>query len=261
MADAAQETDASERTDGESAEEKRQRKRRARSRDITEKVTIGILVGAVGGAVAGIILAILTPWVVDQIEGPTCDDTEDLVAVSPISVGATTWLTEEEESGNVIVHEPRRAVDHDSGTSWVEDAEDPANPYGRGEQVRFEFDEPADLQLICVVNGYAKSWDLYEANARARQWTVDTEQGQHVAVLADKTPNTYAGFQKLEFEAGTTGHVTLIIETTRAGLGDDGFRDTALSEVEFWANGSTTAAATPTTTPPTMMPIEPSGGG
>lgn len=202
---------------------------------VLEGVIVGLVTGVVGGVVVSLLLTAWTPRIVEGFDEPTCNDPEELVLVEPAGVGATSWYNQVFENGVALPHYPGNAVDHDSGTAWVERST--TNDYGIGESIAFQFDEPVDLQLICVVNGYAKSATLYEDNARARQWTVATDHATSVAVLNDKTADSYATFESLPFAVGPTRTVTLTIMSTRAGQGLDGDKDTALSEVEFWATG------------------------
>lgn len=62
-------------------------------------------------------------------------------------------------------YSPRNVLDDDFSTAWVEGAPDD----GVGEWIELTFDELDGLAYIGIVNGYAKSKELYYANARIKR--------------------------------------------------------------------------------------------
>jgi hypothetical protein len=78
-----------------------------------------------------------------------------------------------------------------------------------------------------LTNGYAKSNELFERNARVRVANIETGQGVRTANLRDtKSP------QRLTFAPGRTNFVKLTIERVYPGTR---YADTLISEAEFYA--------------------------
>jgi hypothetical protein len=129
-------------------------------------------------------------------------------------------------------------LDGDAGTAWVEGrTADDKEPLGINDSLVFGWDEPQDLQLVCVVNGYAKSWDVYTRNASVRLATVTTDRGDEEEIgLLQKGEDTFTEYQVLKAPKGSTNKLTITIVAVRSGVStaSERFPDTALSEVEFW---------------------------
>lgn len=196
---------------------------------------VGILAGIVAGVVTSAVLLLVTPglseWFVTQ---PTCDAPRDLVLVPLASSDATAsshLAVDPSAKDPQHGHPATDAIDSNAGTAWVEGADG----YGVGEYLEFTLPPTTDLQMVCVVNGYAKTLDLYHLNSRARQLEVTTDAGVKVAVLPGGTDASFQRFQQLALVPGQTGSVRLTIRSTWVGAGNDAAADTSLSEVEFWA--------------------------
>lgn len=195
------------------------------------KVTIeGVIAGLIAPLAVGALLVILSPQISEWLDEPTCEDPESLRLVDPISASASSIHTDTEQEGG-LAHPPELAYDGDLGSGWVEDDKE---GYGKNEWIEFELPDGADLQMVCIVNGYAKDEDLYRKNGRARQLSVLTDVGTTTASLPDKSAEEFAAFQSVDISPGNTLKVRLTIRSTRASAGSGGVRDTAISEVEFW---------------------------
>lgn len=180
------------------------------------------------GVVVVILVAMMSGWLQEQFREPTCDDPKDLVLVTPSGVTARHDRAYADAEG---VYPASNAMDTNSGTAWVE-----GQPgYGVDEWLRFTFDDRPDIQMICVVNGYAQTAERYELNGRVRQFEVTTDAGSKTAVLADLPLDEVSTFQRLRLPQGRTETVRLTIRSTSSMGGSRAIADTAISEVEFWA--------------------------
>jgi hypothetical protein len=142
-----------------------------------------------------------------------------LVGSEDVRTSATSRLP---NSGD-ITYDPANTVDGDAQTAWSEGRPGP----GVGETLTYRFTRPINLRRIVVLNGYAKSNELFERNARVRVANIETGQGVRTANLRDtKSP------QRLTFASGRTNFVKLTIERVYPGTR---YADTLISEVEFYA--------------------------
>jgi len=189
----------------------------------------------------GLVLAIfglLAPgWIADRFRPPTCDAPEGLeqAKVDRNDVTGAAKPDDVFKRKGRVTYEPGNLVDGNTSTAWVE-AE---SGLGLGSSVRLEFDEPVDVRLVCVVNGYAQSWDLYKRNSRARVLEVRTGQGKRFAMLADAgRPDRPAFYQQAAAAEGKTSYLTLTLDSAYAAQQDDvqtaAYSDTSISEVEVW---------------------------
>ncbi|WP_346619590.1 NADase-type glycan-binding domain-containing protein [Blastococcus montanus] len=190
------------------------------------------MTGVLSTVLGSLLLLVLAPRVEEALREPTCDDPRGLELVRPLEV--TSTHPELAPQGQQS-YELARMLDGDSGTAWVEGVLDEDNPYGRGVSLEFRFPDETDLRLACVVNGYGRSWETYQENARLRLLDVETQQGDSEEVgLPEKTPDTFAVHQELAVPEGTTTFLRLTIVEARAGQGADRATDLAVSEIEFW---------------------------
>jgi len=187
--------------------------------------------GAIAGVIAPVVVVVLVAAFAGQLQSwfrePTCDDPKDLVLLTPASVEASGGEAYADAQGT---YPASNAMDTNSGTAWVEGVDG----YGTGEWLRFRFADIADVQMLCVVNGYAQSARRYAENGRVRQVELSTDQGTRVAVLSDLPLDEVATFQRLHPPEGPTTTVTLTIRSTSSMGGSEVYEDTAISEVEFW---------------------------
>jgi len=197
-----------------------------------DKLITPVLVGLVL-AVFGILAP---PWIARRLQMPTCQDPGDLVLVTPTTVGGGSKPPDTFQNRGAVSYWPANLVDDNTSTAWVEG--EPG--LGLGAQLTLHFDPDADVRLVCIVDGYAESWDLYKRNSRVRLLKVDSDQGTRTALLADAgSPDRPAVYQQLNTEAGPTSRLTLTIVSAYAAQRDSAlttaYPDTSISEVEVWA--------------------------
>ena len=189
---------------------------------------------------AGLVLAVfgvLAPsWIAKRLQTPTCQDPGDLVLVTPTKVGGDSKPPDTFQNKGAVSYWPTNVVDGNTSTAWVEGE----TGLGLGAQLALEFHPNADVRLVCIVDGYAESWDLYKRNSRVRLLKVDSDQGPRTALLADAgSPDRPAVYQQLNIEIGPTSHITLTVVSAYAAQRDSAlitaYPDTSISEVEIWA--------------------------
>lgn len=195
-------------------------------------VFLALVVGLTIAIVGPLVLSRATPWVEEQLRTPGCDDPRGLVPLPGVTV--------EVANPSLPGYEPASLVDTDTATAWIEGiaGDDPRTNLGQGTTFEFDLPDGSDLQMICIVNGYAASWDLFRANASVRLLTVSTDAGENVVSgLSARREADYAAFETLDFARGRTDRVTVRIDSARAGLDDgqaESSTDLAVSELEFW---------------------------
>ena len=137
-----------------------------------------------------------------------------------ISAEASSVLPPVPDEG--LSYGPDNTLDGDLATAW----NDGAPGSGVGERLTFAFDEPVELVSLEIVNGYAKSADLYAANARVREARIVTDEvTTDVELLDIISPQTIDG------PFGTTGSVTIEVLSVYPG---NRYEDLAISEIVFW---------------------------
>jgi hypothetical protein len=205
-----------------------------------KQVSVGAIIGVSSSIVSAVVLAIGLPWMQDRLRDPTCDDPRGLaLAAKPAVTASSTYVRRPDnpvERG--LSYGAENVLDGDAGTAWVEGrtAKD-KEPLGINDSLVFVWDKPQDLQMVCVVNGYAKSWDVYRRNASVRLATVTTDRGDEEEVgLQQLGEDTFIQYQPLKAPKGSTNKLTFTIVAVHSGVSTASarFPDTALSEVEFW---------------------------
>lgn len=189
----------------------------------------GLLISLITAVATSFLLLALTPFFKSALAEPDCDDPRGLQLVSGIGAESSSALTESDPI--VIEHHADLAIDGDLGTSWVEGVEG----LGKNETLTLTLPGTPDVQLVCVINGYAKSEALFLRNARVRQFTVQTDKGTQPSMLRQKPVADYAAYQSLGIPKGSTSKIVLTIAIAVGGVGGDRAADTSISEVEVWA--------------------------
>ena len=77
------------------------------------------------------------------------------------------------ESLGPLSYGPKNLYDGDPSTAWVEGA----RGHGIGEWVTFRFEYSMAFRYFWIVNGYAKSGDLFRKNGRVRELLVEAAGG------------------------------------------------------------------------------------
>jgi serine/threonine protein kinase len=165
----------------------------------------------------------------DVAAAPYCTHSDDLQPFTEVNVSAGAKTAEDG-----ISYEAANLVDGKPSTAWVEGADG----LGAGESVTFTFSRPVTVVTACLINGYAKSADLYQRNARARTVEVITDHETSVVGLTDlgliAEPST---FQELPLPEKVVTRVTLRLRSFYGPnqlAGQPSYEDTCLSEVVFW---------------------------
>lgn len=197
-------------------------------RSLVEGVVFALAV-ALLSATAGPLLA---SRLAEATREPNCSDPRDLVRLEPAGSAASSNLAAETtKDGRTLEYDSQQAMDGDTGTAWVEGR----SGLGQQEWIEFNFPQEVRPQLVCIVNGYALTWDLYQKNARIRGVKV-TGPGELAAVLIDAgTSDRPAVFQDVKLrDPQPTMTIRLTVTSLYAASGRQRFDDTSLSEVEFW---------------------------
>jgi len=199
-----------------------------------------VLEGLTFALLAGLLAAALGPILADRLaeatREPTCSDPRELSRALPVNSRASSALPDETtKDGRELHYGAPSASDGDTGTAWVEGA----SGLGQGEWIEFEFSPGVEITLICIVNGYALTWDLYQQNSRIRGLQVSNDTNlKTVAALGDVASSEHtAVFQDVpldQFPSSQT--LRLTITSVYAASGRQRFDDTSLSEIEFWSS-------------------------
>jgi hypothetical protein len=175
------------------------------------------------------------PWIAERLQAPTCEDPRDLRLATPDQVEGQSKPADNFPKKGIVAYGVANLVDGNTSTAWVEDRQG----LGLGSPFTLHFQSPVDVRLVCLVDGYAESWDLYKRNSRARLLTVDTQQGTRAALLRDAgSPDQPAVYQRVNVAPGMTPYLTLTIKGAYAAQRDTtatlAYSDTSISEVEVW---------------------------
>ncbi len=149
----------------------------------------------------------------------------NLASAATIAVPATGEPTTDFD-GTLVAYEASQMADRNTSTTWRMEGD------ATGESVTLTLAEPAVVERVGIVNGYAKQVagvDWYPNNRRILSVTWSFEDGTSVEQTFAERP----GMQRLKVPPVQTGTVTLTITSvTPPGLGNLGRDYTAISEVE-----------------------------
>ena len=176
----------------------------------------------------GVATPTVSAWLHPVAVKHSCSDTGGLTPITPTAVTSSGDLTDE-QSG--VIHAAALTIDGDARTAWAEDKPG----LGSGSWLQWAFPANTDLQLVCIVNGYAKTRSVYESNATIRDLSA-TSGGQTVtSTLPQKSLADFAGTQSVSFTAGHTASLRITITSAYAATGDHPAQDTCVSEIYFYA--------------------------
>ena len=148
----------------------------------------------------------------------------ELLSPDRIAVEASSEL----ESAGELTYGARNTLDGNRETAWNSDAADPV-----GQTLTYRFAEPVELTALRLVNGYAKSDEIYAANHRLKSVMVITDEASRPLTLLDTDDP-----QEISFEFGLTSKVIIEVTEIFEGQGFDNpeiSSDLALSEIAFVA--------------------------
>ena len=171
---------------------------------------------------------LIQDWLLPE---PDCSDASGLVRVRPVDANASSDLAPQ----GSFTYEAANIADDDLTTAWI-----PAGSDGRvGSQVTLVLPQSADVELLCIANGYVQTKDAYEKNGRVRDVTVTTSAGSATGALKDMSPDARNTFQEVPLEEGRTETVTITVNRYYAGVftGRQDSHDTAVSEILVYSDG------------------------
>lgn len=154
--------------------------------------------------------------------GPVADVARDATVSVPTTAPPTTDL-----DGELVSYDAERMVDGDPATAWRMPGD------GTGATITLTLAQPAVLDRVGLVNGYAKrigGVDWYPHNRRILEVRWTFEDGTSVEQTLVERPRV----QRLEIEPVTTSTVTLtVLAVTPPGPGGLGRDYTPISTVEL----------------------------
>jgi hypothetical protein len=198
-------------------------------------VTDKLIPPLVTGVILGLFTYLALPKFAERWSEPTCDDPRDLVLAAEAKPSGDAKPADNFPRKGRVSYSAKNLTDGNSSTAWVENRPD----LGRGSKIEIELTGRPDVALICVVNGYAESWDLYKRNSRVRELKVTTDAGVQTALLTDGASSEQpAIYQEVNLATGATSTVKFEIRSAYAAQRDEvavqSYADTALSEIEIW---------------------------
>lgn len=124
-------------------------------------------------------------------------------------------------------YEAANLFDGDRDKPWIEGAKGS----GVGESVLLTLDKPAKVRRIGIVNGFARSEELYRANGRVSSFRVSVNDGDSFsATIPDERLVREMFYFDLPPDSGSVKTIRLTIDSVYPG---EQFEDTAISELEL----------------------------
>jgi hypothetical protein len=125
-------------------------------------------------------------------------------------------------NNKTIDYKPSNLIDGDVNTAWVEGVKGA----GKGEYIMLQNEGEALISSISLINGYAKSYDLYIKNNRVKEIELEFSNGK---VVNAQLEDGVIDFQTIDLdESIRTSYVKLLIVDTYPG---SKFDDTCISEI------------------------------
>ena len=174
---------------------------------------LAALVGAIA-ALAGVVVPLWQAGVFDGGNG------KEPAKLDPSLISATATSTLGSDPEAQLHYFARNTLDNNRKTAWNSDGS------AEGESVIYEFERSVRIARIRVVNGYAKSDEAFKWNARIREVEIITDDGAAPREFVDSDQ-----LQTIEVDSGKTSRLEIRIESVYPGTR---YRDTALTEIEFW---------------------------
>jgi serine/threonine protein kinase len=168
------------------------------------------------------------------VSAPTCQQPGDLQRLEGVQASGKAKPDETFSETGYVSYAAENLVDGDTSTAWVEGSPD----LGVGSRIHLTFPRSVKIQLSCIVNGYGKSWDTYQRNARVRDLEAISDKGTESTALADLgSTERPAIFQEFHVPPGKIDHLDLVVRSAYTAQQIDGkpsYDDTCISELEFW---------------------------
>jgi hypothetical protein len=160
---------------------------------------------------------------------PSCSDPLSLVQLEPRKLSATgPWYFE----GTSIAQEPeselhdfenlraKEAIDGRLNTLWVPPTtvQGGTTFYPAEGRATLNLSFPAsDVQLVCIVNGYAAETQRYRNWGRVRTMEAATDHGVETSILQSLGDCCFQDSQKVAVKTGMTDHLGLTIDSAYSG--------------------------------------------
>ncbi len=142
-------------------------------------------------------------------------------------------------AGKTSSYKATHLRDYERETAWVEGVEGD----GKGETLTFRLDKPVPVSRIGIVNGYAKSPEIYKANGRVREFAIAVNgETRGTVTIPDELLNEERFFFDIPGTLEPVSELTLTITDVYPGTK---YQDTAVSEIVL---------VTPLSKPPKIQP-------
>ena len=124
-------------------------------------------------------------------------------------------------------HKPENVIGWSRSTAWVEGLEGD----GVGESITLTLKKPAKVRRVGIVNGYANSRELYDANNRVMMLKVSVNDGKPFDV---EIPDEYLKEEHFWFDLPASSETVKTIKLEIAAIyPGTTYKDTAISNVEL----------------------------
>lgn len=124
-------------------------------------------------------------------------------------------------------HQAENVADWDRATAWVEGQESD----GVGESITLRLNKPAKVSRVGIVNGYAKSRELYAANNRVMMLKVSVNDGKPFDV---EIPDEYLADEHFWFDLPKPATLVKTIKMVIAAIYPGStYKDTAMSDIDL----------------------------
>lgn len=149
---------------------------------------------------------------------------------SLLTVSSSSELVEAHFKGKYL-YPPAHVLDGDFATTWAEAVKGP----GLGESLSFQFAEPISFDEIQIVNGLARTKQLYEANGRVHKLIVTELYGKLFQKRECELQDGVVGWQSIKFDkAQTASSINFTIKAVYQGKK---YEDTCISDIRFLYKG------------------------
>lgn len=201
-----------------------------------------LVVTLIGSVLAGGLVAIGVAWFSAQLQQSfaeqaaataTCENPQRLHLASSITADASDALSYTAANGEERSFPAENLVDGDRTTAWVGAEADG----GVGTVITLALPTVTDVRMVCVLNGFARTSDLYDANGSARVLTVDSGNGVRHAVLPRLNDENVFAYQQLAIAPGPTQRLVLTVQASdvpeESALGPV---SVSITEIEVWVD-------------------------
>jgi hypothetical protein len=193
-----------------------------------QRSRFGVVVASAAVVLAAVLLVLYLLRDTSEVD-PVADESPEAedaapVRVDPTSVTASASSELDPVPDRDLTYFASNTLDGDPETAWNHDG---SRGTGAGERLTFEFAEPVEVVGLVIVNGYAKSAEVFEQNGRVRDALLISDSATVEVTLED-----HAESQEIALDVGTTSSLTIEVVAVYPGTT---FPDLAVTAVEFLA--------------------------